>query len=359
MRDPRRFRPIGGITIAALAAVVATAAVASVFLLLSLVDGLGNKAEEARLRIEAVKTGLTVGAGTGGALALLLAARKQWLSEREHLLQIRTSQVGERDAEERRITDLYAKAAELLGHERPSARIAALYALSRLGENNPAHRGTVISLLCGYLRLTPPIDSGDQSLWSFRDELEVRYTAQRILKTHLLGSETAERWEPVELDLTQATLFDFDLEGCKLARGDFRGCVFQGRTNLSDVEVSNDIRFNEATFAGPASFAGTSLNGYAYFTDCTFKNEADFGSTVFARAASFAVSTFHSSARFTAARFEGHVEFYKSVFRGDVFFNRTVFPGWGAVRPCKVLRVPRHGGCQLQGQDQDDQSRFL
>ncbi|WP_242623888.1 site-specific integrase [Micromonospora kangleipakensis] len=200
-------------TIAALATLVAIAATASVFLLLSLVQGVGNQAEEVRLQIEAIKTGLTVGAGTGGALALLLAARKQWLSEREHLLQIRVSQVGERDAEERRVTDLYAKAAELLGHERPSARIAALYALSRLGETNPAHRDTVINLICGYLRLAPPIDPADASPWSFRDELEVRYTAQRILKTHLTGSDVAERWEPVELDLTQATLYDFDLEG--------------------------------------------------------------------------------------------------------------------------------------------------
>ncbi|MGR6321300.1 hypothetical protein Q2K19_19260 [Micromonospora soli] len=67
---------------------------ASVFLLLSLVEGVGNQAEEARLQIEAIKTGLTVGAGTGGALALLLTARKRWLNERERLLQIRTSQVG-------------------------------------------------------------------------------------------------------------------------------------------------------------------------------------------------------------------------------------------------------------------------
>ncbi|MEW2377826.1 pentapeptide repeat-containing protein [Micromonospora sp. NPDC047812] len=36
----------------------------------------------ATLRIDAIRTGLTVVAGTGGGLALLLAARRQWISER-------------------------------------------------------------------------------------------------------------------------------------------------------------------------------------------------------------------------------------------------------------------------------------
>ncbi|MFI7284711.1 pentapeptide repeat-containing protein [Micromonospora chersina] len=329
MTDPRHFRPIRGATIAVLAASVAIAATASVLLLLSLVDGVGDQTEEVRLQIEAIKTGLTVGAGTGGALALLLTARKQWLSEREHLLQIRTSQVSERDAEERRITDLYAKAAELLGHERPSARIAALYALSRLGENNPAHRGTVISLICGYLRLAPPIDLADESPWSFRDELEVRYTAQRILKTHLSASDAAERWEPIELDLTGATLYDFDLEGCKLVRGIFRGCIFQGRSNFSNLQIAKDARFDGACFAGQAEFGMSTLSGYAHFTECTFNDEADFRAAHFEAGASFAMATFNSAAAFVNTFFEAHVEFYKATFKDGAFFNRASFNGGG------------------------------
>jgi hypothetical protein len=36
----------------------------------------------AQARIDAIRTGLTVIAGTGGAVGLVLAARRQWLSER-------------------------------------------------------------------------------------------------------------------------------------------------------------------------------------------------------------------------------------------------------------------------------------
>jgi hypothetical protein len=66
--------------------------------------------------------------GTGGAMALLPTARRQRYTE---LTLVRT----DRDATERRITELYTKAAELLGSGQVSVRMAGLYALERL-----AHR---------------------------------------------------------------------------------------------------------------------------------------------------------------------------------------------------------------------------
>lgn len=41
--------------------------------------------DRAASRIDAIRTGLTVGAGAAGGVALLLAARKQWLSERSQV----------------------------------------------------------------------------------------------------------------------------------------------------------------------------------------------------------------------------------------------------------------------------------
>lgn len=55
--------------------------------------------ERARLRVETIRTGLSVGAGAAGALALLLAFRRQQVTELNHL-------VTEYDAAERRITEL-------------------------------------------------------------------------------------------------------------------------------------------------------------------------------------------------------------------------------------------------------------
>lgn len=69
--------------------------------------------DAAQARLDAIKTGLSVGAGIGGAVALLLA----------HL---------EGDA---------------------AVRMAGLYALERLAQSHPAHRQTVVNVIRAYLRM--------------------------------------------------------------------------------------------------------------------------------------------------------------------------------------------------------------
>jgi len=67
-------------------------------------------------------------------MALLPTARRQRYTE---LTLVRT----DRDATERRITELYTKAAELLGSGQVSVRMAGLYALERLAHRraSPIH----------------------------------------------------------------------------------------------------------------------------------------------------------------------------------------------------------------------------
>jgi hypothetical protein len=76
-------------------------------------------------RIEAIKTGLGIGAGTGGGFALLLAVRRQWHQEV-------TGASTEHDATERRVTELYTKAVEQLGSDKAPVRLGGMYALERL-----------------------------------------------------------------------------------------------------------------------------------------------------------------------------------------------------------------------------------
>jgi len=144
-------------------------------------------------QIEAIKTGLTAGAGTGGAVALLLAVRRQWSAE---VSTVHTTH----DAAERRLTELYTKAADQLGSDKAPVRFAGLYALERLADANPQQRQTIVNLLCAYLRM--PYQPADNSLLTSkgkpaelelrydkyrkqREEGEVRNAAQRIVTRHL------------------------------------------------------------------------------------------------------------------------------------------------------------------------------
>jgi hypothetical protein len=142
-----------GLVLTYLAGVVAvTSALA---LLLWHIASTAASGDRASLELDAIKTALAVAAGLSGLGALLLNARRQWLSERSQLHTERASVASQLDALEKRVTDAFAKAAELLGSDQHSKALAGLYSLERLGQAYPDQRQTMIELLCGYIRVAP------------------------------------------------------------------------------------------------------------------------------------------------------------------------------------------------------------
>ncbi len=115
--------------------------------------------EQANSRLDAVRTGLAAGAGAGAAVGLMLAFRRQ------HHQEIATV-LTDRDATERRITELYTKAVEQLGSDKAPVRLGGLYALERLAQDRQAvrrtgapdyagHRTKSVTMACGRL---PPCE---------------------------------------------------------------------------------------------------------------------------------------------------------------------------------------------------------
>jgi len=235
-------------------------------------------------RLDALRTGLSIGIGGGGVFALYLAWRRQHSTEvgvqqkeHEQNLDREIADDNRKDAAARRITELYAKACEQLGSDKAPVRLGGLYALGRLGQDNAALRQTVADMLCAYLRMpyTPPESEppGDraEALKAHRDavqEREVRLTAQRILVSHLRAEAF---WPDIDLDLTNAMLIAFDMSRCRL-----RGAGFEG-----------------ATFLRYSTFEGTEFDGLADFTSATFDSAADFERTFFHAWASFLDTSFN------------------------------------------------------------------
>jgi hypothetical protein len=187
-------------TLAAAVAVVITAFVVTIWLL-TIADHAKPGTDRANSRLDAVRTGLAAGAGAGAAVGLMLAFRRQ------HHQEIATD-LSDRDATERRITELYTKAVEQLGNDKAPVRLGGLYALERLAQDNPAHRQTIVNVICAYLRMpfsgtaptrkpepeatqypkepaaeTETRTDGIADTW--QQERQVRLTAQRILAEHL------------------------------------------------------------------------------------------------------------------------------------------------------------------------------
>jgi hypothetical protein len=137
-------------------------AVAAVWLLLGF--GLDGS------KLDAIRTGGTLGIGLGGMVVLWLAVRRQRSNELDLLQKYEAHQLAEgvaahneavaadnrahqqlvaqearNDAAERRITELYTKAADQLGSDKAPVRLAGLYALERLAQSNPLQRQAIVN----------------------------------------------------------------------------------------------------------------------------------------------------------------------------------------------------------------------
>jgi Pentapeptide repeats (9 copies) len=335
--------------LAAAAAVVITAFLVTIWLW-AIASHAKPGTDQASARLDAVRTGLAAGAGAGAAVGLMLAFRRQ------HHQEIATD-LTDRDATERRITELYTKAVEQLGSDKAPVRLGGLYALERLAQDNRAHRQTIVNVICAYLRMpfspTTPgsmpepeaiegegervIDTearineiGD----TWQQERQVRLTAQRILTEHLRddrakGKRSTEPpsprfWPDIRIDLGGATLIDFDLGNGVMADANFDRATFSGNARFDRATFSSDARFGDATFSHRAWFIGATFSR-TWFEAATFSGDALFGEATFSGEAGFAGATLSGDAWFDGATFGDRAWFIGATFSGDARFDRATF----------------------------------
>ncbi|MFI0469188.1 pentapeptide repeat-containing protein [Saccharopolyspora sp. 5N102] len=345
--------------------------------------------------LDVIRTAGSLGIGTGGGVALLLAARRQrsieldLIQKREsHRLQEKvaaeTKSHQERlaadnrhDSEERRITELQAKAGEQLGSEQAPVRLNGMYSLERLANNYPQLRQTIVNLICAYLRMPfePPHGTGTKSMQSRRlglrtrrpnlrlpqdpsaenlrlqrkhEEVQVRITAQRILAQHLRPAANATHegdwkgyWgEEIRIDLAGATLIDFDFMLCRVREANFERAKFVGSAKFDEFQVDGDGVFTKAFFEREAYFHKTMFRKCARFDWTKFERGADFSQAHFGgmasfggvsfRGAYFGGSKFDDVAHFEVSEFAEHSEFGNIKVAGSGRFNGSVFlgPAW-------------------------------
>ncbi|MGC4959768.1 pentapeptide repeat-containing protein [Actinomadura citrea] len=318
--------------------------------LLDVADDAPPGTERAKIRVDAVRTGLAAGGGAGAAVGLMLAFRRQRHAE------VATA-LGELDAAERRITELYNAAAEQLGSDKAPVRLTALYTLERLANDNERHRQTIVNIICAYLRMPytapptghpdpqeehrerarrnaaryraardnrpPPLELAPHGP-DPREEHQVRLTAQRLLTTHL--QPTAEHhWANISLDLTGATLTDFTLTDCAVHNAGFSHAVFSGPAWFHEATFSGPAMFDEAAFSGPALFYGATFSGPAVFHEAAFSRDAAFDGAAFSGDAWFIEAAFSEPAWFREATFSEDATFGGAAFSGPAWFHEATF----------------------------------
>jgi hypothetical protein len=286
---------------------------------------------------------LLTGAGIGAAVTLrqirvsqgqLQVTREQM----EHTLKATRQQLTL--TEQGQITDRYTRAVEQLGHEKAPVRLGALYSLEHLAQDNPDYRQTVVDVVCAYLRMpfTPPgraelnseplnelapVNSPDGAPYPAtgrdptQEELQVRQTAQHLLANHLRPlSRQQAFWPGISLDLTGATLVDFNFAQVSVKRARFVRATFEGDAWFGETTFHDDAWFGETTFQGRVQFTKAAFEGYAGFGGATFQGDAGFEK-----------ANFQGPPGFSKAIFRGDVWFDETTFRDDVWFEETIFRG--------------------------------
>jgi uncharacterized protein YjbI with pentapeptide repeats len=315
----------------------------------------GNGTTESANQLDAIKTAGTIVVGTGGAGALWLAARRQRTSEialrqkdidqdmanRAHSLQERVAAAAEADALERRVTELYTKAADQLGSDRAPVRLAGLYALERLANSTPAQRQTIVDVLCAYLRMRP------RETDDLTQEQQVRGAALTVLATHLRREGARTFWADVDVDLSGAVLAKLDLTGCEVRNLDLSESRVEGSAKFNGVLVTGVAQFTAAEFAGHAAFERYRCVGRTNFAMTTFVDDVLFQDAEFGEEFRFSGATCRSLAAFEGAAFAGTARFGSALFESDTGFRDVEFGS-----------VVRFGGTEFGGSAMFENVRF-
>jgi hypothetical protein len=190
---------------------------------------------------------LLTGAGIGAAVTLrqvrvsqdgLHATREQM----QHTLETTRQQLNL--TEQGQVTDRYTRAVEQLGHEKAPVRLGALYSLEHLAQDNPQYRQTVVDVVCAYLRM--------HHTYPAQPELGAERAEEMAPPANGRDRTSPERafWPGISLDLTGATLVDFNFEQISVIQVQFAKATFHGVAQFAEAVFPDTALFGGVTFKG-------------------------------------------------------------------------------------------------------------
>lgn len=284
--------------------------------------------------LDLIRVALLVTGGIGGIVALVVAYRKQRLSERSEIRDIEASIRDDKAAERAQraearedtklLNDRFANASGQLGSDKLMSRLAGVYAMATLADDWTHGRQMCIDVLCAYMRQPyfPPqeVDARSQPIHQL-DELEqrrteeqqVRHTIMRVIGQRLRANPTKGlTWHGHNFDFTGAVIDGADLQDAK-----FTG----GLVNFSNTRFpAGSVYFHRSQFlGGRVSFSGAVFSG----------GSVSFFAARFGKCEVWLNSTFNGAdISFEKAIFEedGRVDFAFSTFSaGSISFQRAEY----------------------------------
>lgn len=310
---------------------------------------LGTRDEPAA-PLDITKLALVVAGGVGGAVALVVAYRRQ------------------RDLEQSRFTERFGAAATQLGSPYTAVRIAGVYAMAVVADESTGdRRQQCIDVLCGYLRLPYSPDTGanhqtgtdrkdtstsgieiEDHFQYLQNDKVVRQTIIRVIAAHLRGHQNS--WSRNNFDFTTAHFEEVDFSGAVFSNTAwFGGAIFSGSTTFANATFLRPTGFTKATFADDVVFTKATFSDTALFDGTTFGRAARFDEATFSKAAGFGQATFSGSAGFVKARFASDAVFDDAIFLGPNRFDEATFSGAARFGKATFSETSRFGKATFLG----------
>ncbi|MFJ7217974.1 pentapeptide repeat-containing protein [Amycolatopsis sp. NPDC098790] len=190
-------------------------------------------------RLNIIKVALSVVAGVGGVVALVVAYRKQRIGE-----------VAEARERVKVLNERFATACGQIGHEKPAVRLAGVYAMASLADEWLEQRQVCIDVLCAYLRIPyePSLDP-----WYHDEESEVRLSITTVISDHLRAGAPVS-WQGHDFNFLRAVLRSADFADIRVTGGRLLFSLARfpgGWTSFDGMHVSGgEVWFGGAAFTG-------------------------------------------------------------------------------------------------------------
>ena len=202
-----------------------------------------------------------IGLLIGGALAFVFAGWRAWIAER----QANAAQEQANTAQRTLLNDQYQRGADMLSSDVLAVRLAGIYALQSLAQQQPeAYHIQIMRLFCAFVRNLPKDDILDKPVIIEGEEMlpPIREDAQAALSA--IGQRSSKH-----MQLENEKGFRVDLHGANLRKGDVRGCLL-GRADLTWANLT-EADLENANLAGAllnfADLSGAKMSG-ADFQSC-------------------------------------------------------------------------------------------
>ncbi|WP_298910725.1 pentapeptide repeat-containing protein [uncultured Nostoc sp.] len=219
--------------------------------------------ERLKNEMEALKTNATIFGGIAVFINAFYAAKRWEAMDKSADAANKTAKAALQNAQaaqDKQITERFAKAIEQLGNEKIEVRLGAIYTLERIAKDSPQDRWTIMEVLTAFVRENAPLKKDEEKAENAKpliqsDEIEQKpklktdiQAALTVIGRRKPENDSKHEWLDLRnIDIRGADLTKVEMQGANLMEANLQWAVFEeaklqgaffSRANLRRADLS-------------------------------------------------------------------------------------------------------------------------